>query len=114
VNNGLPIAIGDCAALMLDPPSTLTVRVGDELDLHVTTSETDRSPSVEPIYPTPTTAANSVLRLLAVTDAGATAAYRAIAAGTALLTTTGLCLHVTDDQETNGPCPVLLVTVSGD
>jgi hypothetical protein len=112
VNSGPPMAIGDCADLMLDPASTLTLHVGDELDLHVTTSESDGSSDQEPIYPTPTTAATTVLSLVAVTDAGATVTYRAIALGNALLTTSGLCLHVPNDQETNGSCPVLLVTVS--
>jgi hypothetical protein len=107
------MAIGDCAELLLDPPSTVTVRVGDELDVHVTTSESDTSPSLQPIYPTPSTTATDTLGLVAVTDAGATVAFRAIAPGTALLTTRGLCLHIPDDQETNGSCPVLLVTVSG-
>src|ERR1700690_4455092 len=57
VNSGPPMAIGDCADLMLDPAATLTVHVGDELDLHVTTSESDGSSDQEPIYPTPITAA---------------------------------------------------------
>jgi hypothetical protein len=112
VNSGPPIAVGDCAELLLDPASTVTVHVGDELDLHVTTSASEASPSQEPIYPTPTTAASTVLRLMAVTDGGATVTYRAIAPGTALLTTSGLCLHVANDRETKGSCPVLLVTVS--
>ena len=112
VDSGPAIAIGDCAELLLDPASTVTVHVGDELDLHVTTSASEASPSQEPIYPTPTTAASTVLRLMAVTDAGATVTYRAIGPGTALLTTSGLCLHVADNQETKGSCPVLLVTVS--
>ena len=112
VNSGPPIAVGDCAELLLDPASTVTIRVGDELDLHVTSSASAASPSQEPIYPTPATAATTVLGLMAVTDAGATVAYRAIAPGTALLTTSGLCLHVSDDQETKGSCPVLIVMVS--
>ena len=112
VNLGPPIAVGDCAELLLDPAAAVTIHVGDELDLHVTTSASEVSPSQKPIYPTPTTTASTVLRLLAVMDAGATVTYRAIMPGTALLTTSGLCLHVPDDDETKGSCPVLLVTVS--
>ena len=93
------------------PGATVTLHVGDELDLHVTTEAPSETGAPEPIYPLPSLTDSSVLALIAMTDNGSTASYRAAGAGQLTLTTSGLCFHGSD--ETRGPCPILTVNIVG-
>jgi len=56
-------------------------------------------------------AGEAVLRLVAVTDGGATAAYRAEHPGEAF-SRSGLCQHTGSGQATDGPCRIVRVIVS--
>ena len=97
------VHLGNCAGLLLDPPETATLHIGQTLDLAVIpgfgASGSLSSSSV-------------VLRLVVTSNDGQTVTYRAEATGEALLTTTGaLCLNWRTDQETSGTCPLLAVSV---
>ena len=103
--------LGGCAGVLLDPPAAVGLRVGEELDLHMTTGAALGSLPPAPEYPLPTSPDAAVLRLVATTDGGATGVYRAVAPGTVTLTSSGFCIHKSG-QETAGVCPLLAVTVA--
>ena len=102
--------LGGCAGVLLAPPAEVRLHVGEELDLHMTTGAAQGSLGV-PEYPLPTSPDAAVLRLVAVTDGGATGVYRAVGPGTLTLTSSGFCIH-TSGQERTGICPLLAVTVA--
>lgn len=103
--------LGDCAALFFDPPDEVRLHVGEELDLHMTTETLAGSTAPVPLYPLPASPDDRVLRLVSVSDAGATGAYRAIAPGVVTLSTNGWCFHLATNTEVTGTCPVVRVTV---
>ncbi len=103
--------LGGCAGVLLDPPANVRLHVGEELDLHLTTGAALGSLPPAPEYPLPTSPDTAVLRLIAVTDGGATGVYRAAGPGTVTLTSGGFCIHKSG-QETEGVCPLLTVTVA--
>lgn len=76
------------------------------------TTEGQGSGGLVPIYAVPSSSESAVLRLVATTDDGATAAYRAEAPGMTVLMTSGLCFHTGTGVETQRSCPVLLIAVS--
>jgi hypothetical protein len=100
--------VGNCAAVLLKPAPEVTMRVGQEVDLHITTETS----SGQPIYQPPRSSDSGVLAMIDSADKGATAEYRAIGTGTATLTTTGLCLDSRTLKESDGSCPVISVTVT--
>lgn len=102
--------LGACDGILLDPPAEVRLHVGEELDLHMP-GTTAGSTSMGPPYPLPASPDARVLRLVSVSDAGATGAYRAIAPGVVTLSTNGWCWHSATDSETDGTCPVVRVTV---
>lgn len=103
--------LGGCAGVLLDPPAQVRLRAGEELDLHMTTGASQGSLPPAPEYPLPSSPDAAVLWLVSVTDEGATGVYRAVAPGTAVLTSSGFCIH-SSGQETEGECPLLAVTVA--
>jgi hypothetical protein len=111
--NGVVRAFGDCAGLLFVPPASLTLQVGQQVDAHMRTVAPVGSPPPQAIDPLPTSTNPAVLRLVGVSDGGNTASYRAEESGTAILMSSGWCLHVRTQQETSGACPALAVTVSG-
>ena len=68
--------LGGCAGVLLDPPAEVRLHVGEELDLHMTTGAPQGSLPPAPEYPLPTSPDAAVLRLVSVTDDGATGVYR--------------------------------------
>ncbi len=102
--------LGGCAGVLVDPPAEVRLRVGQELDLHMTTGAPVESLPPVPDYALPISPDMSVLRLVSVADGGSTGVYRAVAAGRVVLTSAGFCIH-RSGQETHGECPLLAVTV---
>ncbi len=103
--------LGACDGIFVDPPPEVRLHVGEELDLHMTTGAPPGSAAPPSLYPLPASPDVRVLRLVSVSDAGATGAYRAIAPGVVTLSTNGWCWHSATDSETDGTCPVVRVTV---
>jgi hypothetical protein len=102
--------VGECASNLLDPPTAVKVRVGEEVDVHMT-EEMGTSGSLVPMYPSPTSSDAAVLQRVALTDGGQSATFLAEAPGTAMIMTSGLCLNTQTFRQTFGACPVLAVTV---
>jgi hypothetical protein len=103
--------IGSCAGLLGDPaaPSTITLAVGQEIDLHMTVIPASESPH----YSLPWSTAPAIVDQAAVLDA-ATATYLALSPGTAVLWTTGpWCMTSTPTgvQEGMAPCPLAKIHV---
>ena len=110
--NGIARQFADCAGLLVDPPATLTLRVGQVVEVHMTVEAPDASHLPAPIDPLPTSTDASVLRLVSESADGSTGIYRAGQAGRATLVSSGYCLHLPSEQETQGPCPALAVSVA--
>ncbi len=106
---------GDCAGDLYDPAVVLTMRVGQQLDVHMTEEDNPRSSGLVPVYPVPTSSDPHILRRVA-TDGDATASYRALAPGTAsLLSPDPFCTETTTTpfRQSSRPCPVVTVSVRG-
>jgi len=101
IDDGPVAGLGSCAAFLLNPPGTATLRVGQTLDLHASLG-----------YPLPQSPDVHVLELVGTTDNGSSGSYEAVGPGTVVLMSKGLCLDTTSGKQTNGPCPVLKVTVT--
>ena len=102
----------DCAGLLVDPPAKLTLHVGQAVEVHMTVEAPDASHPPVPIDPLPTSTDPSVLGLVSQSADASAGAYRAERAGAAVLVSSGYCLHLPSQQETQGPCPVLAVSVT--
>ncbi len=81
--DGLVRAFGDCAGLLLDPPASVTLRSGQQVDVHVRTEEPVASQPSSVLPALPASSNVGVLRLVGVRDGGGTATYRAEQVGTA-------------------------------
>ena len=106
IDGGQIVDLGSCAAFLGEPAASAEMRVGQDLDMHITTDTTG------PIYPLPQSTDDSILRLVSQADNGATGSYQAVGSGTVVLMTNGLCMDTRDGVQTDGPCPVLTVTVT--
>ena len=112
IDDGQPVLIGNCAAMLFTSPTDVRVHVGQEIDLHMTTEmPVGASPPV-PVYPLPASPDDAVLRLIAQEDGVSTGRSPAVAPGDVVLTTSGLCTDDRTMQQTSGACPVLHVTVT--
>lgn len=104
--------MGPCMGVFFDQPTPITMAVGDRLDLHLFA----QAPDGTPIYSVPGTTDGAIIDIAATADP-ATVTYLAKAPGTATLITFGQCIDVDPSAptgiagETNGPCPILQVTV---
>lgn len=104
---------GDCAGNLYDPAVAVTLKVGQQVDVHMTEEETARSSELVPMFPVPTSSDSTVLQRMAGGD-NATATYRAEAPGTAqLLSPSTFCTDAGTGRQSSRPCPVLTVTVRG-
>jgi hypothetical protein len=112
IDDGQPQRLGDCADLLLTPPASVVVHVGQEIDLHMTSDAPEGPSPAVPLYPLPLSPDDALLRLVARDDSGATGRYLAIATGDLVLFTTGLCLDTGSDHQSNGACPVLRVRIT--
>lgn len=102
---------GDCAANLDDPAVDVTMRVGEQLDIHMTEDESATSRGLVPLYAVPTSSNSAVLQRVSVGQ-DATASYRAVAPGTAkLLTPDSACTDAATGRQSSRPCPVVEVTV---
>jgi hypothetical protein len=108
IGDASPERIGNCAAMLFTTPASVAIRVGQEIDLHMTTN----APEGAPIYPLPSSPDATVLRQIARDDNGATGRFVAVAAGDVLLLTTGLCFDTQSDLQSSGACPALRVRVT--
>jgi hypothetical protein len=98
--------LGGCDGNLGEPPTLISVSVGESFELHMTTD----GPGGPPLYPLPTSSDTASVRLVSAEDA-ATATYQAIAVGNATLMSNGNCDSPAVSQF-SGPCPVLLVEVT--
>jgi hypothetical protein len=105
--------IGPCMTTLFDPPPvTITLAVGQALDLHMTVTASRRVPW----YPLPWSTAPTVLTIDSASDA-ADATYLALTPGTVTLMTVGSCTPTATTPTGigpgfTGPCPVANVRVT--
>ena len=104
--------IGNCAAMLLMTPARVEVRVGQGIDLHMTTGTPGATGLAAPLYPLPASPNDAILHAVAQADDGATGRFMAVAPGDVVLATTGLCTDPESGRQTKGACPVLAVTVT--
>jgi hypothetical protein len=97
------MGVGDCAGLLVIPPDTVVVRVGEEIDVHMF--------EVGTLFTLPRSSASAVLERIAVGPDGGTVTYRAVHAGHATLISHAWCVGREIKGEITGSCPVLDVTV---
>jgi hypothetical protein len=100
---GRVLGAGDCAGLFVIPPEKVTVRVGDEIDVHTFEAGT--------LFTLPRSSASAVLQRIAVSPDGETGTYRAVHTGHATLISHAWCVGRKIKGEITGSCPVLDVTV---
>lgn len=106
IDSGEIVNLGNCAAMLLKPAGSATMRVGQFLDMHML------GDTAAPMYPLPQSPDGQILQLVSETDNGATGRYQAVGPGTVVLISNGLCLDVNSDSQTDGACPVLKLTVT--
>jgi hypothetical protein len=100
-------ALGGCAGVFPIPPVWASVRVGQEVDVHMTEDESGSSGTAAPM-----TANSKVLMRNSLADGGATVSFQARSPGVALLETRALCQVMPPpaaDEFT--ACTILAVTV---
>jgi hypothetical protein len=100
---GRVMGVGDCAGLLVIPPEEITVRVDEEIDVHMF--------EVGTLFTLPRSSASAVLQRIAVSADGETGTYRAVHAGHATLISHAWCVGRKIKEEITGSCPVLDVTV---
>jgi hypothetical protein len=100
---GSVMRVGDCAGLLVIPPEKVTVRDGQEIDVHMF--------KVGTLFTLPRSSASAVLQRIAVSPDGETGTYRAVHTGQATLISHAWCVGRKVNGEITGSCPVLDVTV---
>jgi hypothetical protein len=101
--SGTVMGVGDCAGLLVIPPEKVTVRVGQQIDVHMFEAGT--------LFTLPRSSAPDVLQRAAVSPDGETGTYRAVHTGQATLISHAWCVGRKIKGEITGSCPVLDVTV---
>jgi hypothetical protein len=113
VDGGPEHPVGDCAGLLVVPPTHVTVAVGSEVDVHVTEEGVGPTGAqLAPIFPTPTSTDSLVLNATSIADGGSTESFLAVGPGTADLLTKGLCLISDTAPDAVAICPLIEVGVS--
>jgi hypothetical protein len=97
--------LGNCAGMMFDPPATLTLAVGQRLDIAMMVELDTGRPDLRP----PTSQDEAIVKIVSTGTAGAT--FVATAPGRTLLISSRFCLHVASGNETTGPCPLVALVV---
>jgi hypothetical protein len=100
---GRVMGAGDCAGLFIIPPEKVTVRVGEEINVHMF--------EIGTLFTLPRSSASAVLQRIAVSPDEGTGTYRAVHAGHATLISRAWCVGQNIRGEITGSCPVLDVTV---
>ena len=101
--------------MLLIPPQQVTLDVGQRIDVHMT--EEGAAPHGNkwvPAFPLPRSSRPSVLIRSAISSDRATATYRSVRPGHAvLMSSRTFCLHTSHhrDRETTAGCPVVEVTI---
>jgi hypothetical protein len=91
--------LGDCAGLLLVPPASLTLRVGERIDLHTG-------------FSLPRSSDPAVLAQTTVSPDGRTGTYQALSPGhVTLISARSRCVGLKIKNEIKANCPVLAVTV---
>ena len=112
---GHVMPVGNCAGMLLVPAMKVTAHVGQRIDVHMT--EEGMGPHgnrMVPAIPLPRSSRPSVLTRGAVSTGQATATFRAVRSGHAVLASSPtFCLHTRHhrDRETTDRCPIIEVTV---
>jgi len=101
-DNVMPV--GDCAGLFVVPAKKVTLRVGEEIEVHMLEQG--------PFFTLPRSSGPVVLRRIAVSPDGATGTYSAVQPGHAMLISHASCVGLRVKGEIMGSCPVLDVTVT--
>jgi len=113
--HGHVMDVGNCAGTLGVPAQQVTLDVGQRIDVHMIEEGTGpRGNKWVPAIPLPASSRPSVLVRSAISPDRATATYRAVRPGHAVLTSSPtFCLHTRHHQfrETTGSCPVIEVTV---
>ena len=113
--DGHVMGVGNCAGMLVVPAQQVTLDVGQRIDVHVTEEGTGPHGNKRvPAIPLPASSRPSVLIRSTVSPDRATATYRAVGSGDAVLTSSrAFCLHVRHhrDRETTGSCPAIEITV---
>jgi hypothetical protein len=107
--NGKVVGLGSCMGTLVHPGAMIKVAVGQVLQLHVSVH------GHFPYFPLPWSTAPGIVRLELTGDA-ATATYRAVAPGRAVLETIEPCPGRAETPtgigQVPGPCPVLRIRVT--
>lgn len=102
--------------MLVVPAQQVTLAVGQRIDVHMTEEGTGpHGNKWVPAIPLPASSRPSVLIRNAISPDRATATYRAVHPGHAVLTSfPTFCLHTRHhrDRETTASCPVIEVTVA--
>jgi hypothetical protein len=99
--------VGDCAANLAIPPTSVTMAVGQRLDLRVVVDG-----SSNPIIALPLPTDTHILRLISRSRDSAGATYEAVASGSAdLVSSRASCVDRTSHRQTRGSCVVVRVAV---
>jgi predicted RecA/RadA family phage recombinase len=108
--NGQVIPVGNCAGVFLVPARQVTVQAGQQIDVRMTEQPAGSSGNhLVPVFALPRSSRPAVLADGTVSQDRASATYRAVRPGHAVLTTRAWCLA--GSGEISGSCPVLDVTV---
>ena len=113
VDGGESHALGGCAGWFGSSSASLTIGVGQELDLRVAANTTADDGSVlAPLWPVPQSSDSQVLTRFAIADGGVTTGFIALTPGLALLQVAAACQPSGSRGETTfGRCSVLAVHV---
>jgi hypothetical protein len=104
--------LGSCAMSFVIPAVKVTVHVGQDIDVHMTEESTGYTGThFVPAFPLPYSSRPSVVARTAVSADKATGTFTARRPGHAVLFTTADCLESTSEQQTQGKCPALDITV---
>lgn len=114
--HGHVMRAGNCAGMLLVPAQQVTLDVGQRIDVHMIEESSGlHGNKWVPAIPLPASSRPSVLIRNAISPDRATASYRAVRPGHAVLTSSpAFCLHTCDHRDwetTGGSCPVVEVTV---
>ena len=113
--HGHVMSVGNCAGMLLVPAQQVTLDVGQQIDIHMTEEGTGpHGNKWVPAFPLPQSSRSSVLTRSAISPDRATASYRAVRPGHAvLMSSRTFCLHTRHHgfHETTASCPVVEVTV---
>jgi hypothetical protein len=114
VDHGSLQRLGDCAGDLLLPPPSVTLHVGQEVDVHMAEEGSGYNGStLVPVFPAPTSSRPDILSQTSLTGGGSTVSFEALSPGKAELETQAFCFRPYSSPTASQleTCPVLAVTV---